>query len=398
MAWNEPNGDDKNNDPWRDKRRGGGKEPTPPDLDEALRQLQRKFKRFFNSGGGGVGGSEPPVGAQGFGIGLSLLLAVIVVLWALSGIFIVSPAEQSVVLRFGKYVRTEGPGPHWIPRFIDSQDKVNVQRVSNFTYTALMLNKDENIVSVQIAVQYRIANPHDYLFNVVNPLESLQQATASALRQVVGHTTLDDILTVGREKVRQQVSAQLKQILERYKTGLIVTDVAMQPAKAPEEVKSAFDDAIKAQEDQQRFENQAKAYAARVVPIAEGDAKRIFQEAKAYHDQVILQAKGAASRFESMLTQYKKAPKVTRERLYLDMMESVLTHTSKILVDVKGSNNLLYLPVDKIMSQIVKTPLNGKANGANQSGAATATAKPPLQTSILRGRMSRSDYQGRGIQ
>ncbi|GAB4393604.1 MAG: FtsH protease activity modulator HflK [Gammaproteobacteria bacterium] len=339
MAWNEPNGNGK--DPW-----SGRKDQGPPDLDEAWRKLRAKLfgsGRNNDSQGGGFG-----LGNGGL-LSFGLIAIGILVLWVLSGIFIVAPAEQAVVLRLGRYIKTVGSGPHWIPTFIDRKYVVNVEKISNYAYGALMLTADENIVSVQAAVQYRIANPRDYLFNVVNPDGSLQQAMASALRQVVGHSKLDDVLTTGRAVVRQSVREQLERILKIYNTGIQVMDVAMQPATAPEEVKDAFDDAIRAQEDEQRIINKAEAYSRGVVPIAEGRAKRILQEAEAYKQEVILNAKGNTSRFLALLPEYLLAPKVTRERLYLDAMQAVLSRTSKVLVDIKEGNNILYLPLQQLM-------------------------------------------------
>jgi len=341
MAWNEPGKGGNGKDPWGKRR----KQPSPPDLDELMRKFNQKLAGLFGKRSGSSGG--PSKGASVIAGGL--LAIVLFVIWVLSGIFIVSPPEQSVVLRFGKFVDVLNPGPHWIPRFIDAQYTVNVRRVATFPYKAQMLTKDENIVDVALAIQFRVANPRDFLFNVVNPVSSLKQATASALRQVIGLTTLDNILTVGREQVRASVKKQLVKTLSRYHTGIEIIDVAMQPAKAPEEVKAAFDDAIKAQEDEQRYINQAQAYAKGVVPIAEGRAARVLQEAGAYKQRTILRSKGDTARFLSVLPEYEKAPQVTRERLYLDTVEFVLGATSKILIDVNGSNNLLYLPLDRIL-------------------------------------------------
>lgn len=401
MAWHEPpNSDNSNNnpDPKKDRKPNpdswGRDSSGPPDLDElirnSIRRIQRlvKGKKGVGNGGGGSGGGDNSNSSFNNEMrwGVGIIAAVILGLWALSGIFIVDPAEQAVILRFGRYVSTVGPGPHWMARFIEKKYMLNTQSVSNFTYTALMLNKDENIVSVNVAVQYKIGNPNDYLFGVVNPLESLQQATASALRQVVGHTTLDDILTVGREKVRQQLTQQLRDILALYRTGIVITDVTLQPAKAPEEVREAFDDAIKAQEDELRYKNQAQAYAARVKPIAEGQAQRILQEAQAYRDQVILQARGEVSRFNSLLVQYLKAPAITRERLYLEAIQTVLSHTTKIIVDVKNGNNFFSLPLDKVNSTLSAAPANVKPPGKpgeDATTANTATADPNVVTSGL---------------
>ena len=219
-----------------------------------------------------------------------------------------------------------------------------------------MLTKDENIVSVAVAVQYRISNARDFLFSATNPIESLQQATASALRQTIGHTNLDKVLTTGRDQIRQEVQTQITKILTRYNTGLLITDVAIQPAKAPDEVKEAFDDAIKAQEDEQRFENQAEAYAMQVEPIAKGQTQRLIADAKAYQQQVVLNAKADVTRFLAILPEYTKAPDVTRKRLYIESVENVLQNTSKVLIDSHSSNNMFYLPLDKIVQKSLLKP------------------------------------------
>lgn len=313
----------------------------PPDLDAMIKNMLKKWRTIFHGNK-----TEKTPYQQG---GILLVLCLIIGLWFLSGIFIVQAAERAVILRFGRYVKTVGPGPHWIPRFIDSQFTVNQQKIDTYYYDAEMLTLDENIVSVAVAVQYRILDLRAYLFNVVNPVLSLQQATASALRQVLGNTTLDAVLTSGRDQVRAQVQQQLENILDFYQTGIVVTDVALQPAKAPEEVKDAFDDAIKAQEDEQRYINQAQAYEKKVVPIAQGQAQRLIAAAEAYQQQVKLKAQGDTQRFLTVLAEYEKAAKVTRERLYLATMEGVLSRTTKVLIDLDKSNNLVYLPLDKLL-------------------------------------------------
>ncbi len=344
MGWNEP---DKGKAPW------GGKN-QPPDLDEALKRLQDKLKKMFLRASpkrttpepiSASGGRSDDSSGGGFLAGL-ILLAVFV-LWGLSGIFIIDPAEQAAILRFGKYIETVGPGPHWIPRFISSKIVLNVDRVADYSYSAQMLTKDENLVSVALAVQYRIGDLQEYLFNVSDPEESLQQATSSALRQVVGTTTLDQIITEGRDAWGISVQDFLVKTLARYKTGIIIVNVSPQPARAPENVQDAFDDAIKAQEDEKRFKEQAGAYAARVVPIAEGNARRIFEETKAYAEQVVLKAKGETAEFLELLPEYTRSPYVTGERMYLDAMQHILSASSKIIVDGKAGN-LLYLPLDKL--------------------------------------------------
>lgn len=284
MGWNEP---EKGNNSWKGKNQ-------PPDLDEALKRLHKKLKNTFLGGAGAFNNSS---NGNSTGILAGLVALVIVIVWALSGIFIVDPAEQAVILRFGKYTETVGPGPHWIPRIISSKIVMNVDRVMDYSYSAQMLTKDENLVSVSVAVQYRINDLQEYLFNVANPEESLQQATSSALRQVVGTTTLDQLITEGREVWGINVQDNLVKTLSLYKTGISIVNVSPQPARAPESVQDAFDDAIKAQEDEKRFKEQAYAYAAKVVPIAEGNASRIEQEAKAYSQQVVLKAKGEVAQY-----------------------------------------------------------------------------------------------------
>lgn len=383
MAWNEPGGDGK--DPWN-----GGKQ-NPPDLDEVLKKLHKRFAKVFGGGGGDGEGSE----SGGAWLGFGLVATVLLVFWALSGIFIVGPAEEAAVLRFGKYVRTEGPGPHWIPRFINSKYIVNIQQVSTFTYTAEMLNEDENIVSATVNVLYRIDNPNNYLFNVVNPIESLRQATASSLRQVAGHTNLDDILTTGREKVRAEVEDVLRSTLKVYQTGIKVVEVRLKDTKPPEEVKSAFDDVNKAIEDEKRYKDKARAYEADKVPEAEGKAKEIILDAQAYREKRILIAKGDVAHFNALLPEYKRAPKVTRERLYLDALENVFGHTSKILVDGKGSQNLMYLPIDKILKKVNSNTVPNNAAAAdavNQLAALGARSR----NSIIHTRPGRESYGGRG--
>ena len=360
MGWNEP---DKSKDPW------GGKS-QPPDLDEALKRLQSKLKKVFMRGPGKPDDILPSGSTSGGGL-LALMIGLITfILWALSGLFIVDPAEQAAILRFGKYVETVGPGPHWIPRFISSKIVMNVDRISDYSYSAQMLTKDENLVSVGVAVRYRIGDLKSYLFNVADPQESLQQATSSALRQVVGTTTLDQVITEGREAWGNNVQDSLVKILKIYKTGIIIVNVSPQQARAPDNVQDAFDDAIKAQEDEKRFKGQAQGYEARVVPIAEGNAKRIFSEANAYAEQVVLRATGEAAEFLALLPEYIRSPAVTGQRMYLDTMQLILSKSSKIVVDGKAGN-LLYLPLDKLASiapstDLLKEQSDNRTNSASQ--------------------------------
>lgn len=357
MGWNEP---DKGKDPWSGKQQ-------PPDLDEALKRFQAKIRKsFFGGSKQTPDGQNDDTQGPGGGLIVSMLFGIIVILWALSGIFIVDPAEQAAILRFGKYLETVGPGPHWIPSLIDSKIVVNVDRVSDYSYSAQMLTQDENLVSVSVAVQYRIGDLEAYLFNVSDPQESLRQATSSALRQVVGNTTLDQIITAGREAWGINVQDSLVKILAAYKTGITVVNVTPQPARAPENVQDAFDDAIKAQEDEKRFKAQALAYQARVVPIAQGNAKRIRAEAEAYAKQVVLKATGDVAEFLAILPVYQQAPAVTSERMYLDSMQTVLTRSSKIIVDGKAGN-VLYLPLDKLASSLPTPPVTGASQASTDA-------------------------------
>ncbi len=336
MGWNDP---DKKKDPWSGK-------DSPPDLDEALKRFQRKLKDSL-FGGSGSQNSDGSKNSGGGGVLALLIALVFIALWALSGIFIVDPAERAAVLYFGKYRETLGPGPHWIPRIIASKVVRNVDQVMDYSYSGQMLTKDENLVNVSLIVQYRIGDLEDFLFSVADPQESLQQATSSALREVLGTTELDQIITEGRSIWGAKVEKSLEEILARYNTGISIVNVSPQPARAPESVQDAFDDAIKAQEDEKRFKEQALAYSAKVVPIAKGNAKRIIEEAEAYKQQVVFRAKGNVAEFLAILPEYKASPDVTSQRMYLDAIEKVLTNSSKILVDGK-SGNFLYLPLDKL--------------------------------------------------
>lgn len=370
MGWNEP---DKDKDPWSGSNQ-------PPDLEEAFKRLQKRFKKKLPLGSQRSNNDGPDDAAPNMALFIVVFVCALIV-WALSGIFIVDPAEQAVILRFGKYTETVGPGPHWIPRFISSKIVVNMDRVSDYSYSAQMLTKDENLVSVALAVQYRIGDLQDYLFNVADPQESLQQATSSALRQVVGTTTLDQLITEGRDAWGSNVQESLVKILERYKTGIVIVNVSPQPARAPENVQDAFDDAIKAQEDEKRFKEQARAYEARVIPTAEGSAKRVFEEARAYEEQVVLRAKGDVAEFLALLPAYTAAPFVISERMYLDTMQKVFSNTSKIIVDNKAGN-LLYLPLDKM----TQTSLPPKIDKAPQVVSVNSSAESTDESILLAGR------------
>jgi membrane protease subunit HflK len=339
MAWNEPGGN--NNDPWKNK---GGRDQGPPDLDEVFKNLMNKFGKF---GGGGSSGSSG--GKSLGGIGMAVIFGILIIGWVFSGFYTIREAERGVVLRFGEFSHFVDPGLRWKPTFIDTVKPVDVQTIRSMPSSGSMLTEDENVVRVEMEVQYRILEPYKYSFSVTSPEESLSQAFDSAIRYVVGHSKMDDVLTSGREVARQSVRDELTGIIESYDMGIAVLDMNFKDARPPEEVKEAFDDAIAAQEDEQRFINEAEAYSRELEPRARGQVNRMAQEAQAYKERVTLEAQGAIARFEELLPQYIAAPEVTRSRIYLETMEEVYGNTSKILVDTEGTGNMMYLPLDKIL-------------------------------------------------
>lgn len=370
MAWNEPGNQGK--DPWGNR---GGKDQGPPDLDEVFRKLSSRF------GGGN----------QFSGLGAGLVLLGLVLIWAFSGFYKIEEAERGVKLRFGQYHDLVEPGLKWKPTFVDTVYPVNIQRVNRLTASGMMLTQDENVVRVEMEVQYRIADPKKYMFSVTSPDQSLSEAMDSALRYVIGHTTMDNILTVGRDKVRRDTWAELEDIIETYDMGLVVVDVAFKEARPPEEVKPAFDDAIAAQEDEERYVQQATAYSRQVEPQARGRAERMLQEAEAYKRRVVLEAEGEVARFKALLPEYEAAPQVTRERLYLEAMEQVFSSTTKVMVDSDGGS-MFYLPLDKIIqNQSAPLPQDKVAEpvpGAQQSR--------PVRNDFDDGRSSRTDRTRQG--
>jgi membrane protease subunit HflK len=275
-----------------------------------------------------------------------------VLIWAVSGIYVVDEAERGVVLRFGKLQPgVVQSGLNWNPPFIDQVEIINVTRVNTRSYSRDMLTTDENIVNVSIDVQYLIDDPVKFALVVRDPETSLDHAAESAIRHVAGGTTMDMVLTQGRAEVAAEVRERLQRYMDSYESGILISQVTFRNAQPPDAVQGAFDDVIKAREDEQRVQNEALAYANRVVPVARGEAQRIIEQANAYRDQVIARAEGEASRFEQLLAEYEKAPQVTRERLYIDAMQSVMTNSSKVLVDVEGGNNMFYVPLDRIIEQ-----------------------------------------------
>ena len=346
MAWNEESDNKKDKDPW-----GKNGNQGPPDLDEIVKKMQK--------GIGGIFGNKPT--RKGDAPVFPFLIAIILlVAWLIFDMtYLIDQQQKGVVLRFGKHVSTLDPGLNIrLPRPIEVVKKVNVGQVRSITHKASMLTQDENIVDVEVAVQWRIGSATDFLFNVFDPFPTLRQVTESAVREVIGKSELDFVLTEGRSEIAQKIQILIQDVLDDYESGIYISSVEMQPAKPPEEVKAAFDDAIKAREDEQRLVNEAEAYRNDIIPKARGSAARLREESNGYKARVIAKAEGEASRFEQLLTEYKRAPRVTRERLYLDAIESVFSNTNKVLIDNDNGNSLMYLPIDRLIEKGVKQKSN----------------------------------------
>ncbi|MEZ8804081.1 FtsH protease activity modulator HflK [Vibrio splendidus] len=369
MAWNEPgnnnNGDNngRDNDPWGKNNNRGGRDQGPPDLDEVFSKLSQKLGGKFGKKGGN--GNGPSIGGGG-AIGFGIIAVIAIAIWFFAGFYTVGEAERAVVLRLGQFDRIEEPGLNWHPRFIDEikdEQLVNVQAIRSLRASGTMLTKDENVVTVEMGVQYRVSDPYKYLYRVTDADDSLRQATDSALRAVIGDSLMDSILTSGRQQIRQSTQETLNRIIDSYDMGILIVDVNFQSARPPEQVKDAFDDAIAAREDEERFEREAEAYRNDILPKATGRAERLKKEAVGYSERTVNGALGQVAQFEKLLPEYQAAPEVTRNRMYLDTMEKVYSSTSKVLIDSESSGNLLYLPIDKLGAQ-----------GGSQSGTRPAKA------------------------
>ncbi len=344
MAWNEPGGDGK--DPWGHRK----KEQGPPDLDDIVNKLQDKLGGIFGGGGGrsSEGGGDGSNGLSWSGI--SFISLILLIIWSLFGFYMVAPAELGVITQFGRFDRITQLGLNWHwPSPIEQVQKVNVEQVRAIEHQTLMLTKDENIVDIGLVVQYRVTDPKDYLFNVSDPDDTLRQATESALREVVGTSKMDAVLTSERTRVAMETKILIQDIVDRYKTGLTVSSVNMQNAQPPAAVQAAFADVIKAREDQERSKNQAHGYANEIVEKAKGDSDQLLEQAEAYKAQVVAHSEGETKRFSSILTEYERAPLITRQRLYLETLESVFENTSKIMLDVQSGNNLMVLPLEGLL-------------------------------------------------
>ena len=377
MAWNEPGGNSNNQDPWGDRNKRGGQKQGPPDLDEALRKLQDNLKSLF-------GGKKKP-GSSGSGGGFAAVAIILIALagmWLYTAVYSLDEQEQAVILRLGKYHETVGPGLNiYFPPF-DRKYEQNVTRERAYTRQGPMLTEDENIIEVPLTVQYKINNLQDFVLNVDNPEISLQQSTESALRHVVGSTAMDQVLTEGREVLAVEVQERLQRFLDMYRTGITVTQVNVQNAQAPREVQESFDDVIRAREDEQREKNQAETYANGVIPEARGQAQRLREEANGYRDEMISRAEGEADRFTKLVAEYRKAPEITRQRLYLDTMQEVLSNSSKVLLTGdQGQNSLLYLPLDKMLENRNQTP--AKPSSTSGSGVSPVESTMRLGADAL---------------
>jgi membrane protease subunit HflK len=382
MAWNDPQ--------WGNKNAGDG---GPPDLDELWRRFNQRLNGMFGrrgrpsgeGGGGGTGGGMP----TSFHIpgGVGLIVGLIAAVWLASGFYIVDAGERGVVLRFGKYTESTLPGPRWhLPYPFESVEVVNVEQVrtvevgyrnnvkTKVLNESLMLTDDENIIDLQFSVQYLLKDPEDYLFMNRSPDDAVKGAAETAIREIVGKSKMDFVLYEGRAEVADRATKLMQEILDRYRTGISISKVNMQNAQPPEQVQAAFDDAVKAGQDRERLKNEGQAYANDVIPKAKGVAARLGEEAQGYKQRVIANAEGEASRFRQILTEYAKAPQVTRERLYQDAMQQVMASTTKILVDDKQGGNLLYLPLDKLMQAA------GAAEAAPKAEAVAPAAAPPENT------------------
>jgi modulator of FtsH protease HflK len=403
MAWNDPQ--------WGKGGNGGNGGGGPPDLDELWRRFNQRLNGMFGNKGprrvedevgrgpGGGGGPGLPSFSIPGGAGILVLLAALV--WMASGFYIVDTGKRGVVLRFGKFVETTQPGPRWhLPYPFESVEVVNVEQVrtvevgyrnnvkSKVLNESLMLTDDENIIDLQLSVQYTLKSPEDYLFMNRDPDLAVMQAAETAIREIVGKSKMDYVLYEGRADVADRATKLMQNILDRYKTGVAISKVNMQNAQPPEQVQAAFDDAVKAGQDRERLKNEGEAYANDVIPKAKGVAARLLEEAQGYQQRVVANAQGEADRFRQIQIEYAKAPQVTRERLYQDAMQQVMSNTTKVLVDDKQGGNLLYLPLDKLIQSVGGGAAPAPdAMAAMPSNPATGAPNDPARSrDALRGR------------
>ena len=348
MAWNEPGGNNQN--PWGDRNNKGDKNQDSLNLNDVFKKLKDKINSVLNNRKNSGSSGDSNDSDSGFSIKIFLgivFLALVIYVW--NAVYIVDEKERAVILRLGVYTESVGPGLHMYLPPIESKYQEKVTELRTYNLRQQMLTEDENIVEVSMSVQYNIDDVKKYILNVAKPLMSLEQATQSALRHVVGSSEMYQVLTQGRELMGQEVRKRLQHYQDNYGTGLRIGKINIETAQPPKEVQTSFDDVIRAREDEQRAKNKAEAYANKVIPEARGKAQRIIEEANAYRDEAIAKSKGESERFIKLLVEYRLAPEVTRERLYIETMQEVLSNTSKVLIDVKGSNNMMYLPLDHLI-------------------------------------------------
>lgn len=403
------------NDPqWGNRGNDGGKRPNqgPPDLEELWRDFNRRLSGLFDKKGGGSngGGDRPPLefNPKFLGSGIGLLLALVAVVWLASGFYIVDASQRGLVLQFGKFKEATESGLRWrLPYPIQSHELVNISGVRTIEVgyrgseknkvlkEALMLTDDENIINIQFAVQYILKDPVEYIFNNRNPDDSVMQVAETAIREIVGKSKMDFVLYEGREQIAVNASKLMQDILDRYKTGILISKVTMQNAQPPEQVQAAFDDAVKAGQDRERQKNEGQAYANDVIPKAQGTAARLQQEADGYRQRIIATAEGDASRFKQINTEYAKAPEVTRSRMYLETMQQIYANTSKVMVDTKGQGNLLYLPLDKLMQATGAVAASPAGVGSSSEMPAQVRSAPAISNETPPQVVDRNDTRPR---
>lgn len=381
MAWNESGGNSggKRN-PW-----GGGNKPDqgPPDLDEVVRNLQRRLAALF---GGGTGGRGSNISGPGRSFSIGTIVIVLLAIWAFTGLYQVDAAQRGIVLRFGKHVATTQAGLRWhLPWPIETKQLVNIQTIESFNEQTRMLTADENMVDINLEVQFRRANPLDYAFNVLKPDDTLKEVAESAIRETIGRSKLDDVLESGRLEIVVRTKELIQRTIDAYRTGIEVTSVNLQDVRVPNEVGPAQADAIKAREDRDRFSLEAQAYANDLIPRARGAAVRQVQDSQAYRAKVVANAEGETQRFLSLLSEYERAPAVTRERLYIETIEAVLASSKKVLLDVNGTGNLVYLPLDKLVEQSRRVPRETTDATMTIERPATSNAGSPSGDRRVRG-------------
>ncbi len=399
MPWNEPGGNGRNNNPW-----GGNKDQGPPALDKILNDFIKKLRGMM-SGKNNNRSSWQPTPNQNIGFLAGIIGGVILILWFLSGLFIVNPAEEAVILRLGKYSDVVQPGLHWFARFLDTKYVLDVRKIYSFSIQGDFLTKSseqkdmpnqdiqpdttkkspyamdqsKNLVNVELNVQYRISDARNYLFSVVDPDGTIKEVASGALSDVIGQMKLDDVLTTGRENLSSGVLERIKTVIAPYNAGLEVVAVTLRKVQAPDQVREAFSDVNRADQDKATYIQQAQAYASKIVPLAQGVAARTLADANGYQQQAVLIAQGNIAKYQALVKVYATAPEVTRQRMYLETMQKVLQNTSKVLVSGNAGNNLIYLPLDKLMKRdmhkVTKAVDNQSQNDVTMNQASTSEVK-----------------------